>query len=96
MCLALICGWKFATPLIQTPPVAKPRWKRYHSIEDVEIELFDWTDSVVANLEAFGAAIRTEKPYPYSEFELLHNIEVLDAIILSAETGEAFHLNASP
>ena len=96
MCLALICGWKFATPLIQTPPVAKPRWKRYHSIEDVEIELFDWTDSVVANLEAFGAAIRTEKPYPYSDFELLHNIEVLDAIILSAETGEAIHLNASP
>jgi predicted dehydrogenase len=51
---------------------------------------------VIANLEAFGAAIRGEKPYPYSDFELLHNIEVLDAIILSAETGEAVHLTASP
>ena len=77
-------------------PGGKASMERYRSIDDVEIELFDWTDSVIANLEAFGAAIRGEKPYPYSDFELLHNIEVLDAIILSAETGEAVHLTASP
>jgi len=51
---------------------------------------------VIANLEAFGAAVRGEMPYPYSDFELLHNIEVLDAVILSAKTGEAVHLTASP
>lgn len=77
-------------------PGGKASMERYRSIEDVEIEVFDWTDSVTANLEAFGAAIRGETPYPYSDFELLHNIEVLDAIILSAETGEAVELSASP
>jgi hypothetical protein len=31
-----------------------------------------------------------------TEFNLTVPIEVLDAIILSVETGEAIHLNASP
>jgi predicted dehydrogenase len=66
--------------------------QRYRNINETETEVFDWTDSVTANLEAFGAAIRGEAPYPYSDFELLHNIEVLDAIVRSAETGEAVRL----
>ncbi|MEJ6509448.1 MAG: hypothetical protein QNL76_08660, partial [Octadecabacter sp.] len=65
---------------------------RYRSIDDTETEVFEWTDSVTANLEAFGAAIRGEAPYPYSDFELLHNIEVLDAIVLSADTGQSVQL----
>jgi predicted dehydrogenase len=64
----------------------------YKSIDDTETKSFEWTDSVIANLEAFGAAIRGEAPYPYSDFELLHNIEVLDAIVQSAETGQAVTL----
>jgi predicted dehydrogenase len=43
---------------------------------------------VTANLEAWAAAIAGEAEYPYSAFELVHNIEVLDAIIRSAETGQ--------
>lgn len=66
--------------------------ERYRSIDETETQVFNWTDSVTANLEAFGAAIRGDAPYPYSDFELLHNIEVLDAIILSAETGQAVQL----
>lgn len=66
--------------------------QRYRSAEDTVSEVFDWTDSVTANLEAFGAAIRGEAQYPYSDFELIHNIEVLDAIVQSAKTGEAVHL----
>lgn len=64
----------------------------YKSIDDTTTEVIDWTDSVTANLEAFGAAIRGEAPYPYSDFELIHNIEVLAAIVQSAETGEAVRL----
>lgn len=75
-------------------PGGKASMERYLSIEDTEIEVFDWTDSVTANLEAFGAAIRGETPYPYTDFELLHNIEVLEAIILSADTGNSVQLNA--
>jgi predicted dehydrogenase len=66
--------------------------ERYRSIDDTETEVFEWTDSVTANLEAFGAAIRGEAPYPYSDFELLHNIQVLDAIVLSADTGQSVQL----
>ncbi|MDB4213526.1 Gfo/Idh/MocA family oxidoreductase [Octadecabacter sp.] len=73
-------------------PGGKSTMERYRSIEDTETEVFDWTDSVTANLEAFGAAIRGEADYPYTDFELLHNIEVLDAIVRSAETGEAVRL----
>ncbi|MCH1531624.1 MAG: Gfo/Idh/MocA family oxidoreductase [Planktomarina temperata] len=73
-------------------PGGKSTMERYRSIEDTETEVFDWTDSVTANLEAFGAAIRGEAEYPYSDFELLHNIKVLNAIMQSAETGEAVHL----
>ncbi|MBR2573917.1 MAG: Gfo/Idh/MocA family oxidoreductase [Loktanella sp.] len=64
----------------------------YRSIDDHETIVFDWTDSVTANIAAFGAAIRGEAAYPYSDMELIHNIEVLDAIVRSAETGEAVTL----
>lgn len=73
-------------------PGGKATMERYRSIDDVETKIFDWTDSVTANLEAFAAAIRGEAPYPYSDFELLHNIEVLDAIVQSAETGQSVQL----
>lgn len=73
-------------------PGGKATMERYRSIDDTEREVFDWTDSVTANLEAFGAAIRGEASYPYSDFELVHNIEVLDAIVKSAETGQAVQL----
>ncbi len=55
-------------------------------------ERYDWTDTVVANLEAFAAAIRGTAPYPYTVDEMVHNIEVLEAIARSAETGETVHL----
>jgi predicted dehydrogenase len=64
----------------------------YRSIDDTQTRVFDWTDSVTANIEAFGAAIRGDAPYPYSDAELIHNIEVLDAIVRSAETGQAIQL----
>lgn len=46
---------------------------------------YDWTDAVTANLEAFAAAARNEKPYPFTLEEMVHNIEVLEAIAISAE-----------
>lgn len=53
---------------------------------------FDWTDTVTANLEAFADAIGGSVPYPYTHAQMVHNIEVLDAIARSAETGETVHL----
>lgn len=57
-----------------------------------EVKVYDWTDTVVANLEAFADAIIGVAPYPYTHEQLVHNIEVLEAITQSAETGETVHL----
>ena len=45
----------------------------------------DWEDAVVHNLEAFAAAIAGQSPYPFTTEQMVHNIEVLEAIARSAE-----------
>jgi len=47
--------------------------------------MFDWTDAVVANLESFRAAALGEGDYLFTTDEMVHNIEVLEAIATSAE-----------
>ncbi len=56
-------------------------------------ERFDWIDTVVINLEAFTDAINGVADYPYTHEQLIHNIEVLEAIEQSAETGQTVHLS---
>ena len=46
---------------------------------------YEWADAVTSNLEAFADAARGNRPYPFTFDEMLHNIEVLEAITLSAE-----------
>lgn len=57
-----------------------------------QTERYDWTDTVVENLQAFADAIANIAPYPYTHQELVHNIEVLEAIAQSAEGGETVHM----
>lgn len=59
-----------------------------------DVRRYDWLDTVAANLEAFGAAIRGEAAYPIAHSEMIHNIEVLEAIAKSAATRDAVHLSA--
>ncbi len=56
------------------------------------IERYDWTDTVVANLEAFAAAIAGKAPYPIPTDEMIHNIEVLEAIANAAEDNRTIEL----
>ncbi len=65
-------------------PDGEVRMERYRAIDDRDVKTFEWTDSVTANLEAWATAIAGDAPYPYSDFEMIHNIEVLEAIITSA------------
>ncbi|MFV2092400.1 MAG: Gfo/Idh/MocA family protein [Hyphomicrobiales bacterium] len=53
--------------------------------QPVSEKVFQWADTVVANLEAFASAAQGKAPYPFSPGELVHNIEVLEAITMSAE-----------
>jgi predicted dehydrogenase len=46
------------------------------------------SNTLLAELEAFAAAIRGEKPYPIPAEEVLHGVTVFEAIIRSAATGQ--------
>lgn len=59
----------------------------------VEQRDYNWEDAVTANLEAFALAAKGEAPYPFTEDEMVHNIQVLEAIALSAETGNSVKLS---
>lgn len=50
-----------------------------------ELKEHPWSDAVTANLESFAAAAQGKSPYLFTVEEMLHNIEVLEAITLSAE-----------
>lgn len=55
-------------------------------------ETYDWVDAVTLNLEAFAAAVEGKGTYPFTGRQLVHNIEVLEAIARSAETRETVRL----
>ncbi len=55
---------------------------------------YAWTDTVVANLEAFARAVRGVEPYHIPQWQMVHNIEVLEAVTQSAETGQTIHMKA--
>lgn len=57
------------------------------------IENFDWTDTVVENLESFANAVSGRSTYPYTHQQMIDNIVVLEAIAESAENGETIHLS---
>ena len=65
----------------------------YRSLEDKNTIRYDWVDSVTLNLENWRSAIVDGTEYLNKNFEMMHNIEVLNAIIKSAEEGEVVKLS---
>jgi len=59
-----------------------------------EVRQYDWSDTTVANLESFADAVAGVAPYPFTHEQLIHNIEVLEAITQSAESGVTIHLDS--
>ncbi|MGI9505671.1 MAG: Gfo/Idh/MocA family oxidoreductase [Geminicoccaceae bacterium] len=55
---------------------------------------YQWNDAVVANLEAFHRAAAGEIPYPFTLDEMVHNIEVLEAITLSASDRRTVRIDS--
>ena len=53
--------------------------------QDVVRTELAWEDAVVTNLEAFAASITGTMEYPFTPEQMVHNIEVLEAIARSAE-----------
>jgi predicted dehydrogenase len=50
---------------------------------------YPWLDTVRANIEAFGRAVRGDAAYPFTDEEKIGNIAALEAICRSAATGMA-------
>ncbi|MEM9394111.1 MAG: Gfo/Idh/MocA family oxidoreductase [Pseudomonadota bacterium] len=55
-------------------------------------ETYPWTDTVMDNLSAFADAIEGRSAYPFTEQQLVHNIQLLEAIVASAVSGETVRL----
>lgn len=53
---------------------------------------YNWEDAVTANIEAFAHAAQGRAPYPFTNAEMVHNIQVLEAIARSADTGQSVKL----
>ncbi len=53
---------------------------------------FPWIDTVDRNLNAFADAIEGTAPYRFTPHEMVHNIEVLEAIAASAEHRQTVSL----
>lgn len=56
------------------------------------IERYGWTDTVTANIEAWARMIGEGAEYVNRPDEMLHNIEVFEAIAAAAERHETVHL----
>lgn len=54
---------------------------------EIEEKELDWEDSVLMNFEAFADACLGNQEYPFSNEEKIQNIEVFEAICLSARKG---------
>ncbi len=66
-------------------PGGKVKYQVSETGKDIAIKDFAWEDAVLHNLEAFAAAIGSISPYPFTAEQMIHNIEVLEAITLSAK-----------
>src|SRR5262249_46886020 len=61
-----------------------------------ETTTFSWTDTVRANLEEFARAIEGSGKYRFTPGEILHNIEVLEAVTVAARTCQTVRLRSQP
>ncbi len=73
-------------------PGGKVRYLRSRTGTPVQQSIFDWEDTVSENLEAFVDAAMGRSTYPFSPEEMVHNIEVLEAIARSAEDNQTVFL----
>lgn len=55
-------------------------------------KVLEWEDAVVRNLEAFADAVAGNTPYPFTHEQMVHNIEVLEAVTRSAEDGRTVEI----
>ena len=73
------------TAHIQDPDPALVAWRGLD--EEIWSRTFDPIDQVRANLEAWAAAVEDGAAYKFTDAEKVHNVEILEAIVKSTESG---------
>jgi predicted dehydrogenase len=67
----------------------EPAWMTLRGLDNkVVTRSFEKTDTVSKNLEAWANAVNGNGTYRFTSQELLHNVEILQAIVDSANTGK--------
>ncbi|WP_127143015.1 Gfo/Idh/MocA family protein [Pelagibacterium montanilacus] len=69
-------------------------WIHFPKGGEPKSEQLEWTDAVVANLEAFANAVAGKADYPWSDDQLVGNIAVYEAIVKSSDSGETVRLES--
>ena len=56
--------------------------------EELTTQTYQTTNVVKANLEQWADAVEGRAEYRFSRDQVLHNVEILEAIVRSADSGE--------
>ena len=72
-------------PGVPVPLLANARGAAYRSPRRGEIIEYKGFNMLLAELEAFAAAVSGERAYPISPEDILHGVAVFEAIVRSAE-----------
>jgi len=62
------------------------RWRGLDT--EIHTRTYQRTDTVVANLHAWADAVAGKGTYRFTPEQLLHNVEILDGIVRSMESGK--------
>ena len=60
--------------------------------EEIHTRTFKWQDTVTQNMNAWADAVAGRGDYPFTHAQLLHNVEILEAIVKSIEQGTPIHI----
>jgi predicted dehydrogenase len=86
-----VLGDKAWAEVVEVANVDKPdpsllRWRGLDT--EIHTRTYQRTDTVVANLHAWADAVAGQGTYRFTPEQLLHNVEILDGIVRSMQSGK--------
>jgi predicted dehydrogenase len=73
-------------------PDGRARLTVQRSGQAPETMWFSWTDTVKSNLEEFAGAVEGRDNYRFTSEQILHNVEVLEAVTIAARSHQTIRL----
>jgi len=71
---------------VPDPDPATQTWRGMDG--EIHTRTFQHTDTTLMNLHAWADAVEGKAPYRFTRQELLHNVQILEAIVTSAASGK--------